>query len=139
MKENEFYTLTGYTKKEKNILTAGMEDYLEMCYRIYQEKKTIHIKDLSFNLHVKASSSTKMMNRIKDLGLVTFEKYGNIELTEDGMIYGKYLLYRHNVLVNFFQFLNKEDYKLEQVEKIEHFIDTTSIQNIEKLLKNKLY
>lgn len=133
MKEDLFYTLTGYSNKEKRILTHAMEDYLEMMYRLFLQKKQIHVKDLSENLHVQPSSVTKMMIRLKNLGLVSFEKYGLPHLTQDGMIYGKYLLYRHDVLVNFFKMINQDDYNLEQVEKIEHFVDYKTIQNIEKL------
>lgn len=37
--EDEFFTLTGYNLKENNDLTNAMEDYLEMMYRINQEKE----------------------------------------------------------------------------------------------------
>lgn len=139
MNEDIFYTLAGYHKKEKNILTYAMEDYLEMIYRISTQKKQIHMKDLASSLHVQASSVTKMMVRLKDLGLIDFEKYGLLHLTQDGMIYGKYLLYRHDVLVNFFKKINQDDYNLDQVEKIEHFIDYKTIQNIENLLSKNSF
>lgn len=134
MEKDVFYTLTGYQQKENYFLTHAMEDYLEMIYRIFDKKKEIHMKDLASNLHVQASSVTKMMARLKKLELISFEKYGQIYLTERGKIYGKYLLYRHDVLVNFFKTLNQQDYNLEQVEKIEHFVDYKTIQNIERLL-----
>jgi len=136
MKEDVFYTLAGYQQKEKKILTHAMEDYLEMIYRMSQEKNQIHMKDLATNLHVRASSVTKMMGRLKELGFVTFEKYGLVALTEDGMIYGRYLLHRHDVLVCFFRYLNGSFYQLEQVEKIEHFVDVVTVQNIERFLKS---
>lgn len=136
MKEEFFYTLKGYQLKEKRVFTPAMEDYIEMIYRLTNENKKIHMKDLAESLHVKASSVTKMMKRLKEINFIIFERYGLVELTEDGYIYGKYLLYRHECLVNFFKFLNKEDYKLEQVEKIEHFVDIVTVQNMEKFLLN---
>lgn len=135
MEKDVFYTLTGYQKKDDYFLTHAMEDYLEMIYRIFDKKKEIHMKDLASNLHVQASSVTKMMIRLKKLELISFEKYGQIYLTERGKIYGKYLLHRHDVLVQFFTFLNQENYDLEQVEKIEHFVDFITVENIEKLIK----
>jgi len=135
MEKDVFYTLTGYLKKDDYFLTHAMEDYLEMIYRIFDKKKEIHMKDLASNLHVQASSVTKMMIRLKKLELISFEKYGQIYLTERGKIYGKYLLHRHDVLVQFFTFLNQENYDLEQVEKIEHFVDFITVENIEKLIE----
>lgn len=34
MTKNNFYTFNEYMKKEDNSLTASMEDYLEMIYRL---------------------------------------------------------------------------------------------------------
>lgn len=110
-----------------------MEDYLEMIYRKVKNRN-ITIKELSENLNVKASSVSKMINKLKELNLVNFEKYGKVSLTKDGLIFGKYLLYRHNILKKFFKKLNKNKYSLEQVEKVEHFVDIDTISNLEKIL-----
>lgn len=133
--KSEFYTLKGYKLKNSNNITEAMEDYIEMIYRKTLNDETISIKELSNYLNVKPSSASKMANRLKDLSLINFEKYGQISLNEDGKNIGKYLLYRHNVLNKFFKLLNKNKYSLEQVEKIEHFIDYDTIRNIEKLIK----
>lgn len=128
----EFYTLKGYKLKEKNNISDAMEDYLEMIYRCKDE---VTVKKLSENLNVRPSSVSKMINKLKDEGFIEYEKYGKIILTEDGLKLGSYLLYRHLVLRDFLRYINKDDYNLEQVEKIEHFIDDITIQNIEKFLK----
>lgn len=74
-----------------------------------------------------------MCYRLKEKEYIILKKYSSIELTELGSFYGKYFLNRHNTLVHFFQKLNKENYSLEQVEKVEHFLDTKTIENLEKL------
>jgi len=131
---SDFYTLNGYRNKNKNSLTESMEDYLEMIYR-NRNKGEIHVKDISIKLNVKPSSVSKMINKLKEYNLVNFEKYGSITLTNGGIKIGKYLLWRHNILVKFFKRLNKKNYLLEQVEKIEHFIDYETLKNMEKFLK----
>lgn len=132
-KKSEFYTLNGYRVKSKNKLTESMEDYLEMIYR--NKRKEIHVKEIAIKLNVKPSSASKMINKLKEYNLVNFEKYGSVTLTKEGKDTGKYLLWRHNVLVNFFKKLNKKNYSLEQVEKIEHFIDFGTLKNMEKFIK----
>ena len=136
MEENQFFTLTGYQLQENKKITHAMEDYLEMIERIRQEKNNIHVKDIASKLNVRASSVTKMMHRLKENHLVTFEKYGLVQLTKKGKEYAKYFLYRHNLLVSFFQKLNQKDYSLKQVEKVEHFLDVITLQNIEKLMNS---
>lgn len=130
---SNFYTLSGYRLKNKNKITESMEDYLEMIYRHNQDD--LQIKVLANKLNVKPSSASKMINKLKDLNLVYFEKYGKINLTDEGREIGNYLLWRHNVLVSFFKYINKDKYKLELVEKIEHFIDYQTVKNMEKLQK----
>ena len=134
-KKSEFYTLNGYRIKNKNKLTESMEDYLEMIYR-YKNKGEIHVKDIANKLNVKPSSVSNMINKLKGYNLVNSLKYGSIKLTKEGINTGKYLLWRHNVLVKFFRKLNKKNYSLEQVEKIEHFIDFKTLKNMEKFIKS---
>lgn len=109
-----------------------MEDYIEMIYR-YKNKITT-VKDLSIKLNVKPSSVSKMIDRLEANNLVENKKYGEIKLTEYGERLGRYFLYRHEVLSRFLKYINKDDYHLEQVEKIEHFVDEITIRNVDEFL-----
>ena len=129
MFDEKYYTLTGYKRKNKEIITETMEDYIEMIYRNTKKEKEITIKDLSLFLNVKPSSVSKMINKLNKLSIVNFKKYGHVSLTNKGKRLGKFYLERHNTLMYFFKYLNKEYFKLEQVEKIEHFIDKVTINN----------
>lgn len=132
--KSEFYTLKGYKIKENKKITEAMEDYIEMIYR-KSKKNKITVKDLSIYLNVKPSSVSKMIKRLNNLSLVNFEKYKDISLTKEGTILGNYLMKRHNILKKFFKYINKDDFLLEQVEKIEHFIDYKTVNNINNYLK----
>lgn len=134
---DKYYTLKGYKLRNKNKITEAMEDYIEMIYKNTRDKKEISIKEISNSLNVKYSSTTNMLDRLKKLNLVNYDKYKKISLTEEGIHLGKYLLYRHNILTTFFQKLNKNDYHLEEVEKIEHYLSTKTIKNLEKIINNK--
>ena len=136
MKESDFYTLKGYSIKDNNIITIAMEDYLEMIYRNTIDKEYITVKELSTLLNVKPSSVSKMCNKLNTLNLVDFKKYGHVSLTKCGKDKGKYLLYRHNLVEKLLKIINGNDFKLEQVEKIEHFIDDITLINLENYIKN---
>ena len=125
--------MKGYVLQENGTVTSAMEDYLEMICRMLQSREVVRIKELSHNLHVNPSSASKMVQNLKLSGLVKFEKYGYIELTEKGRQLGAYLLHRHEVLHRFLCKLNGSENELEQVEKIEHFISETTIENLEAL------
>lgn len=132
--QSNFYTLKGYEILEKNPITPAMEDYLEMIYRIMQTCSYVRINALAKKLNVKPSSASKMVSNLKSEGLVYFEKYGYILLTKGGEEIGKYLLKRHNILNELLCMINNSDNELEQVEKIEHFFNPTTISNIENFI-----
>lgn len=131
---NNFYTLTTYIHN-KNLITYPMEDYLEMIYRKREQKVTI--TSLSHDLNIKKSSCSKMISKLKNLNLINVYK-GNITLTKNGLKIGTYLYHRHQILESFLKDLNKDAFKLEQVEKLEHFIDEITLKNLEKRI-NKNY
>ena len=131
---DKYYTLKGYKLRNKNKITEAMEDYIEMIYKNTLDNKEISIKDISNKLNVKYSSTNNMLNKLKELELVNYDKYKKISLTEEGIHLGKYLLYRHEIITTFFKLLNNKDYKLQEVEKIEHYLSVKTIKNIEKLI-----
>ena len=131
---NKFYTLKGYSLLEGNAITSSMEDYLEMIYRIHSSGEFVRIGALAESLNVKPSSASKMVNNLKQQGLVSSEKYGYIKLTEAGSVFGKYLVFRHDTLHRFLCYINQSDDELEQVEKIEHFVNPKTVENIRMLI-----
>ncbi|NLY85138.1 MAG: DtxR family transcriptional regulator [Tissierellia bacterium] len=132
---NSFKTVRGYELKRysENPLTPSLEDYLEMIYRHCKDNTYIRIKTLSNLLNVKASSASKMTKKLRQLGLVDFEKYGIIKLTEMGKEKGKFLLDRHNIIENFLRFIGCQEKALMQTELIEHHITPSTVKNIEIL------
>lgn len=133
---DNFYTLKGYSLQSSNQLTAAMEDYLEMIYRLHLEDSAVRINKLAGCLHVKPSSASKMAANLKELDYIAFEKYGLITLTQKGLGLGAYLLLRHEILNQFFCFINHSLEELEQVEKVEHFIDERTVYNLRKFLED---
>lgn len=130
--DNNFYTQKKYIIK--NGISSSKEDYLEMIYRLCQEKGFARVRDVAESLNVSASSVSKTASALKEDGLINFEKYGFITLTQKGTVRGEYLLKRHNILNQFFSFVNKTNGELALTEQIEHYFDEKTVQNLEKIL-----
>ena len=128
-----FYTLKRYRQQEMEGLTWSMEDYLEMICRMEAEGRPLRVGALAASLHVRPSSASKMLGNLKEKGYIDFQKYGTILVTDKGRQEGGYLLHRHRVLNDFFCLLNGTGDELEQVEKIEHFINRPTVENLERL------
>jgi Mn-dependent DtxR family transcriptional regulator len=131
-----FYTVRGYEildKKRKDVLSHSMEDYMEMIYRNAIKKGYIRINTLAELLNIKAPSATKMVQKLGQLGLVQYEKYGIVKLTAEGEKVGKALLERHNIIEEFLKNLGVEENLLMNVEMIEHNVTANALRKIELL------
>ncbi len=133
----EFRTIKGYDQQEHKALTPTMEDYLEMICRSCGPGGFVRVGQLSQRLNVRPSSTTKIAEQLKKEGYVEYERYGVIYPTEKGWEAGSYLLYRHEVLHQFFCLLNGTADELEQVERVEHYLNRQTVENLEKWLERE--
>jgi len=131
-KSHEFHTVRGYQllDRDRRLLTTAMEDYLEMICRNVLSEGYIRINTLSELLNVKPSSATKMVQKLAALGLLRYEKYGTILLTERGEKLGRFLLNRHHTIERFLTFLGLREGILNQTELIEHNISQATLESI---------
>lgn len=104
------------------MLTASMEDYLEMFYRIVVKQSYIRPVDLSKAVQVRPSSVTRMIQKLDEAEFITYQKYRNIALTEKGLRYGRFLVWRDETLKEFLHLVKSNTAVAEQVEGIEHYI-----------------
>jgi Iron dependent repressor, metal binding and dimerisation domain./Iron dependent repressor, N-terminal DNA binding domain. len=117
--KKDFYTFSEYMKKDDDTLTASMEDYLEMIYRLSDESGFTRIHELSDALNVQPPSATKMVQKLAELKLIKYEKYGVIMLEEKGKQLGKALIKRHNIIFDFLNILGVSETEiLTETEKL---------------------
>lgn len=136
MKEDEeFFTFRELMKRDDDILTASMEDYLEMVYRLSRDSGFTRVNELASALNVQPPSVSKMIQKLAEQGMVNYEKYGHIILTREGNKLGKELLYRHQVVEEFLRILGVTEGLLEQTEKIEHTLNPQTIKELARLVK----
>lgn len=123
LNNKNYYTFGEYMKNNDSELTASMEDYLEMIYRLSLEKGFTRINELSEALHVHAPSATKMVQRLGAQKLLKYEKYGVITLQDEGKTMGEMLIKRHENIETFLKLMGVQEHLiLKETEKIEHTI-----------------
>lgn len=133
MKE-EFYTFREYMDKN---LTASMEDYIEMIYRLSKDSGYTRIQELAKSLNVQPPSATKMIQKLSELNLLKYKKYDVIILENQGKKLGKKLLMRHNMIEKLLRYIGvNENNILSETEKIEHTISDETLDCIIKFMDN---
>ena len=138
MKTNrEFHTVRGYQmlNSESKVLTSSMEDYLEMIYRICSEDGYARINQLADKLNVRPSSTTKVVQRLCELDLVDYQRYGISQLTKDGKSIVEFLLERHEIIEEFLRNIGVKDTLLKDTELIEHDVSLSALEAIDSLNK----
>jgi len=130
--EREFYTVRGYRmlNAENRLLTPSMEDYMEMIYRTCMEEGYERINGLAEKLNVRPSSTTKVIQKLRQMGLVDYRKYGIIQLTDEGSAVGSFLLRRHGIIEDFLENLGISETLLEDTEMIEHDVSLNTLRSI---------
>lgn len=134
--EEKFYTVRGYELMhgEPDSLTSGMEDYLEMVFRLCGTKGYVRMVDLAQALNVQPPSASAMVQKLAEAGYVQYHKYGMIELTDKGLELGRYLLYRHTIIEEFLRLIGVSTGLLAETEKIEHNVSHETVKRISRLV-----
>ncbi|MEG2353566.1 MAG: iron dependent repressor, metal binding and dimerization domain protein [Clostridium sp.] len=127
-----FRTVRGYQLKEykNNTLTSSMEDYLEMIYRVTKDNEYLRVGELAKLLHVKPSSSTKMVEKLSNLGLLDSKNSSILILSTEGRKIGEFLLNRHNIIEAFLRLITSSDNILVETELIEHNLSKNTVESI---------
>jgi len=133
--EKEFFTFRELMKRDDDDLTASMEDYLEMVYRLSGNHGFTRVNELASALNVQPPSVSKMIQKLAEQGMVAYEKYGYIILTAKGKELGKELLYRHQVVEDFLKLLGVTEGLLEQTEMIEHTLNPQTLKELARLVQ----
>ncbi len=115
--------------------TPSQEDYLEFIWVLVHDKGYACVTDLAEMLGISTASVSKMVRRLHDDGLLTYERYRGFSFTQRGREQGEMLYVRHRTLEKFFTQLTagppEKVYKL--VEGIEHHLDFDVMRCIERL------
>jgi len=125
-------------------LTTSVEDYLEVIYELMQERGYARAVDISKYLGVKSPSVTSMLQRLHRMGLVVYERYRGITLTDKGERLARSVKQRHLVITQFLRILGVgENIANSDAEGIEHHAHKATIDRITQFVdfvgKNKAW
>jgi len=130
----EFRTIRGYEleRRGERSPTHAMEDYLEMIGRLGEKTGAVRAVELSEHLHVRPSSTSKMMGKLRDMGYVEASSAGDIRLTADGRTLAQYLIRRHRTVEAFLRLLGHAE-PLVETELLEHNVSAATVWKLERL------
>ena len=87
-------------KSEK--LSASLEDYLEIIFKVTEENGVARHKDIKKHIAVSSPSITEACQQLRERGLIHYAPYAPIRLTEEGRKVAEGIVHRHESLKTFF-------------------------------------
>ncbi len=122
-------------KRENEIRTDRMEDYLEVIYELIQQKGYATTADISKYLNVSSPSVTKMVKRLDENHYLIYEKYRGLRLTKSGINIAKAIQEKHSLFAEFLKIIGVDDETAHvDAEGIEHHLHPITIKRLEKFI-----
>ncbi len=118
--------------------SIASQDYLEQIFCLIELKGYARSVDIAANLGVSQASVSAMLKRLGADGLVVYEKYRGVILTEEGSDLAKHIIKRHEVLTRLLRHFGLDEETIyRDVEGMEHHISAQSLRAF-TLLANEL-
>ncbi|MBQ7449980.1 metal-dependent transcriptional regulator [bacterium] len=118
-------------------LSSGLEDYIETIYISLQSGENLKGAELARRLFISRASVSEALSKLVNLGLIEYESYGYIKLTEIGIKEGKRVYSKHGILKDFFKNILgiNEKEASENACEIEHVISQNVLERLTKFSK----
>lgn len=138
--------LTTVNKKEKlmemwwNMISKSLEEYLKTMYVLKKKNGNIRVTDIANIMNCTKPSVNKAIYNLKDNGLLNYESYGTIELTESGENLAKKILETYDIVYVFLkEVLNLDKETAEkEAESIKLAITDETINKLAKYVHKVL-
>lgn len=124
--------------KEKDPeLSENLEDYLEVILDLERTKKVARGKEIAQRLHIQPGSVTGALKALDSKGLINWERYGYITLTEKGLSIAENITNRHSILKDFLVNILQIDADTADSTacRMEHAVDETTMEKLVQFIQ----
>ncbi|MCB1233650.1 MAG: transcriptional regulator MntR [Verrucomicrobiae bacterium] len=115
--------------------SVAVEDYLEKILELIDAKGYARVADIAESFGIAPPSVSNMVRRLDEKGLVNYEKYRGMTLTEEGERLARRIIKRHEILAEFLDLLGIDaETAYRDVEGMEHHISARTLRGIEQII-----
>ncbi len=122
------------------MISKSSEEYLKTMYILKQQNGNVRVTDIAQKMNCTKPSVNKAIYNLKDEGLLNYESYGTIELTDSGENLAKKILEAYDIVYVFLKdVLNlEEDDAKKEAERIKLAITDKTINKLAKYVHKVL-
>lgn len=121
--------MTHFTVRD---LSESMQDYLEAILAIQEKNQVARVKDIAEKLDILKGSVTGALKNLAEKGLINYEPYSFITLTEQGKAIAGEITRRHRVIRDFLQCILLMDPEAadQNACRMEHAMDREAVNRL---------
>ena len=122
------------------MISKSSEEYLKTMYILKQQNGNVRVTDIAQKMNCTKPSVNKAIYNLKDEGLLNYESYGTIELTDSGENLAKKILEAYDIVYVFLKdVLNLEEVDAKkEAERIKLAITDKTINKLAKYVHKVL-
>jgi DtxR family Mn-dependent transcriptional regulator len=118
------------------MLSQTEENYLKTLYLLANEEDVVNLSEISKRLEISSPTANSMIKNLHEKGLVKYEKYKPILLTQKGKLSAAYIIRKHRLTEMYL--VEKMEFGWEDVheiaEQMEHIIAPRFFDKMDELL-----
>ncbi|MDA9575564.1 metal-dependent transcriptional regulator [Flavobacteriaceae bacterium] len=120
------------------MVTLSEENYLKAIYHLaLRDAQLVSTNAIAKKMHTKASSATDMIKKLSEKGLVNYQKYKGVQLTEKGRLAAVSVIRKHRLWEVFL--VKKLNFSWDEVhevaEQLEHIKSEKLTQQLDEFLE----
>ena len=120
------------------MISKALEEYIKTMYVLKQQNTEIRVTDIATKMNCSKASVTKSLNSLKEKGLVNYEAYGKIELTEEAEEIAQKLLEAYDIVYLFLNDILEVSNSKEEAEKIKSVMSDEAINKLARYIHKEL-
>ncbi len=122
------------------MISKAYGEYLKTIYVLKQQNGNVRVTDIASKMNCSKPSVNKALYNLKDNGLINYESYGTIELTQDGINLAKKILEAYDIVYLFLKEVLEieEETAKKEAEKIKLSITDNTINQLAKYVHKVL-
>lgn len=121
-------------------ISKSLEEYIKTMYVLQNQKGEIRVTDIAQKMQCTKAGVNKAIKLLAENGLVNYEVYGKIELTDEGTKTARKVLEAYDIVYLFLTELleiETEEAKIE-AEKIKKSMEDHTLNKLAKYVQNTL-
>lgn len=125
-------SLTDLEVAPKVVLTPQLEDYLEAIAELQKVDRVARAKDIADRLEITRGTVTSALKSLSRKGLINYQPYSHITLTEEGEELAAAIIHRHRTIARYLHEVLQLDWKVAEDNacRAEHVLDREVIDRL---------